>query len=139
MDLLVIYSDDNKKKTRICAIFHPCFSTEHPIIKSTDNHLANGLKWVDDNGDKLTGVWEVDGVYYAMTQTFITTLSQVNMNKTEQLKNLARNLLRKIDEFDDNIDEQRANIKAILATQLEDLNKLSTIREVEKFPVEVNV
>jgi hypothetical protein len=125
------YNNENTMRTEIRSVEQTSVSKTHQIIKSTDSDLPEDVSFINENGEMVNGVWEVDGVYYAMILTFETTLEQVKESKSNQLKQSARSAIGGIDVLDDDSEEQIQAIKDALAMKQTELEATTTIQEAE--------
>jgi len=125
------YNSDNTVRTEIRSVEQTSVSKTHKIIKSTDTDLPSGILWIGTGGDLQNGVWEIEGVFYAMILTFETTLEQVRENKAKQLIQSAESKVKKISVLDDNYEEQRQTIKGELEAKQLELATAITIQDAE--------
>ena len=126
------YNEEKTVRTEIRSVEQTCVSKTHQIIKSTDVDIPNGLQFVDESGDLLAGVWEVEGVRYAMILAFETTLAQVRESNTTNYQQSARSEISKIDVLEADPEEQKQVILAKLADRLLENEACVTIQEAEK-------
>jgi hypothetical protein len=129
------YSEVDTVKTELRSVEVTHVSKTHKIIKSTDSDLPSGIEWIGTNGDLQNGVWEIEGVFYAMILTFETTIEQVKESKLNQILQSARSKISAIDVLDDDAEAQKQVIKDDLAVKQAELEAMTTIQEAEAVTV----
>ena len=129
--LLDRYNEDNTVRTQILSVEKAPDFWAFPILKSTDVYLPEGLKFVNEKGEKLGDVREIEGVLYAPVQTFITTIEQVKENKRNYLEQTADSKANAIKPREANRDELIEAINVQLAGFLSELEEATTIQDAE--------
>lgn len=125
------YNSDNTVKTEIRSVEQTSVSKTHKILKSTDTDIPEEVRFSDDEGDLIAGVWEVEGIMHAMVLTFITTLEEVKVSKVSQITQSARSAIDKIDSLQDDFQEQREVFKEMLDQKLIEIDGATTIQQCE--------
>jgi hypothetical protein len=129
------YNSDNTVRTETRSVEQTSVSKTHKIIKSTDSDLPSGILWIGTDGDLQNGVWEIEGVFYAMILTFETTLEQVRDSKAKQIIQSAESKIGAISVLDDDFAEQRQTIKGELEAKQLELATAITIQDAESVVV----
>ena len=129
------YNNEKTVKTEIRSVEVTSVSKTHKIIKSTDSDLPLGIEWIGTNGDPQNGVWEIEGVFYSMILTFVTTIEQAKESKGNQILQSARSKISAIDVLDDDAEAQKQVIKDNLAVKQAELESTATMQEAEAVTV----
>ena len=125
------YNNENTVCTEIRSVEFTNVSKTHHILKSTDADI-DGINFVDEDGDNIAGVWDVDGVKHAMILTTATTLEQVKESNTSKIKQDTDNKIRGIDIRSTDQEDQKLAFIAAETVLLEANEACATIQEAER-------